>query len=81
MNNKQMVSEICDFVAYVDSFYNENTGVYPIMGMTTEMITIAIKTYIEGLDDSHTWGGGDSLDRERVRDIMLDQNSNLVFSH
>ena len=29
---------------------------------------------------SYSWGGGDSLDRERVRDIILDQPQ-FVWSH
>jgi hypothetical protein len=40
-------NEILDFVEYVDTFYNPVTGVYPIKGATVEVITKAIKTYIE----------------------------------
>ena len=29
---------------------------------------------------TYSWGGGDSLDRERVRDIILDQPQ-FVWSH
>ena len=29
--------------------------------------------------DTYTWGGGDSLDRERVRDILL--NSGYFLTH
>ena len=31
---EKIVNQICDFVAYVDSFYNEKSGLYPIKGMT-----------------------------------------------
>jgi hypothetical protein len=65
-------SEILDFVEYVDSFYNPVKGVYPIGGLTVELLTESIKTYLKTLNDSTiTWGGGDSVDRERVRDIIL----------
>lgn len=77
-------NEILDFVEYVDSFYNPFNGVYPIKGVTTKKITQAIKTYIAGVSESkaiyqegfvgQTWGGGDSVDREFVRDIIFAQN-------
>lgn len=74
MNINQIVSEICDFVSYVDSFYNENNGIYPIKGMTNQMILNATQKYIASQTETYTWGGGDSLDRERVRDIILEDN-------
>jgi hypothetical protein len=69
-------SEILDFVEYVDSFYNPVTGVFPIKGVTTKKITEAIKTYVGVIQwgQKITWGGGDSVDREFVRDIILEQN-------
>lgn len=60
--------EILDFVEYVDSFYNPITGIYPIEGATVAAITKAIEIY---LDTAQSWGGGDSVDREFVRDIIL----------
>ena len=78
-NVDEIVSEICDFVSYVDSFYNEKNGIYPIKGMTNEMVLDATKKYIASLTDEVTWGGGDSLDRERVRDIIL-ENNNVKWS-
>jgi len=38
------------------------------------MVLNATKKYIASLNDEMTWGGGDSLDRERVRDIILEDN-------
>jgi hypothetical protein len=67
-------NEILDFVEYVDTFYNPETGVFPIKGATVEVITKAIKTYVGGIQDVTTWGGGDSVDRERVRDIIFKDN-------
>ena len=72
---QEIVSMMCDFVAYVDSFYNEKSGVYPIKGMTNTMVLNAVQKYINSLNDEVTWGGGDSLDRERVRDIILEDNN------
>lgn len=64
--------EILDFVEYVDSFYNPVNGIFPIKGVTIKKITEAIKIYIVQLDAKPTWGGGDSADREFVRDIILE---------
>jgi hypothetical protein len=64
-------NEILDFVEYVDTFYNPVTGVYPIGGATVEVITKATKAYVGSLNNETTWGGGDSVDRERVRDIIF----------
>ena len=72
---QEIVSMMCDFVAYVDSFYNAKSGVYPIKGMTNTMVLNAVQKYINSLNDEVTWGGGDSLDRERVRDIILEDNN------
>ena len=76
-------NEILDFVEYVDSFYNPVTGVDPIAGATVEVITKAIKIYIAEVTRSDkekeqvwwdkTWGGGDSVDRERVFEIILEK--------
>ena len=70
---------LVDFLAYVDSFYNEKNGIYPIKGLTNDMIFTATLKYISSQTEDYTWGGGDSLDRERVRDIILADN-NLVFN-
>jgi|ETNvirenome_6_85_1030632.scaffolds.fasta_scaffold146596_2 hypothetical protein len=66
-----IVPEILDFVCYIDNFYNEKSGIYPIKGLTNDIIIDAIKKYIASLSASVTWGGGDSLDRERVSNIIL----------
>ena len=75
-NTNTIVDTLCDFIAYVDSFYNEKDGVYPIKGMTNTMVIKAVQTYITqiGEGESLEWGGGDSVDRERVRDIILADN-------
>ena len=67
--------EKSNFISYVDSFYNVKSGIYPIKGLTLKMIIIAVNKYMNSCDENITWGGGDSLDRERVRDIILEDNT------
>ena len=69
-----IVNQLCYFIAYVDSFYNEKNGIYPIKGITNSMIIKATQKYITSQTKDYTWGDGDSLDRERVRDIILVDN-------
>ena len=75
-NTKTIVDTLCDFIAYVDSFYNEKDGVYPIKGMTNSMVIKGVQTYITQIGESESLeqGDGDSVDRERVRDIILADN-------
>ena len=67
-----IVNQICDFVAYVDSFYNEKSGLYPIKGMTNSMVINAVKKHIEKVGQDFC---ADSVDREWVRDIILKDNN------
>ena len=71
---EKIVDTLVDFIAYVDSFYNEKNGIYPIKGLTNSMIIKATQKYITSQTKDYTWGDGDSLDRERVRDIILADN-------
>ena len=57
-----------DFINYVLSFYGEG-GIYD-QKRTKEQIAYATLIYLDNCDDNTTWGDGDSLDRERVRDYM-----------
>ncbi len=69
------VSEVVDFITDVESFYgNVPDAVYPI-GASPKMIIAATSKYLKSLNDKMTWGGGDSLDRERVRDILIEDNN------
>ena len=80
--------QLFDFMEYVWSFYGEHDDtLYPIKGLTKGDIFKAILTYKDRIiqaekDDNsyYTWGDGDSLDRERVRDIILEQ-SQFSWSH
>ena len=58
-----------EFVSYVYDFYGKN-GIYD-MGATRDNITTATIDYLAS-DDSLPFYG-DSLDRERVRDIMIEK--------
>lgn len=58
------------FVDYVYSFYGRN-GIYPMVGVTKKMITESTMYYLDTLCMNDFCG--DSLDRERVRDIMINQ--------
>ena len=72
--------QLDDFVDYVWSFYGEHDDtLYPIKGLTKKDIVDAFNIYIERIEKGDleyvhwTWGYGDSLDRERVRDILLEE--------
>jgi hypothetical protein len=56
------------FVDYVYDFYGPG-GIYPMSGLTRNAIAQTLQVYfgIIGPDDFY----GDSVDRERVRDILL----------
>ena len=70
-----------DFVDYVDSFYGVNDPLYPLEknGQPLSRVDIygAVYEYLQLCTDESetlcTWGDGDSLDRERVRAILLNQ--------
>ena len=74
---------LTNFVDYVDSFYGVNDPIYPMMSRETGQplnkhdIYGATQNYLSMCsDDSNelcVWGDGDSLDRERVRDILLQE--------
>ena len=93
MNSGTSSTELNDmfteFVNYVDSFYGQNDPLYPMMSQETKQpltqydISRATENYLSMCSDktnnSCEWGDGDSLDRERVRDILLyDYNYKFV---
>ena len=73
--------QLDDFVDYVDSFYGQNDPLYPLyyegQPLTKEDIRHASIVYLDRCQsedfENCTWGDGDSLDRERVRDILTDK--------
>ena len=74
---------LTDFVDYVYSFYarTKKMHLYPLFNVDTDKqvdkvdILSATYDYLHEVnkrnDDHFTWGDGDSLDRERVRDILV----------
>ena len=75
-----MFNSLEEFADYVWSFYSPKSDLYPIKSLTIEDVFHAIEIYIERLElpqdekyAHYAWGEGDSLDRERVRDIILEQ--------
>ena len=87
MNSGESSTELNDmltnFVKYVDSFYGQDDPLYPMMSRETKQplnkhdILCATENYLSMCSDESnklcTWGDGDSLDRERVRDILLEE--------
>ena len=87
MNSGQSSTELNDmltnFVNYVDSFYGQDDPLYPMMSRETKQplnkhdILCATENYLSMCSDENetlcTWGDGDSLVRERVRDILLEE--------
>ena len=85
MNSGTTSTELNDilsnFVEYVESFYGVNDPLYPLVkdGQPLSKVDIlgATEKYLGNCSDPKqelcTWGDGDSLDRERVRDILLDE--------
>ena len=73
------MESINEFADYVLSFYSPKSDLYPIKSLTIEDVFHAIEIYIERIEKGdleyvhYSWGYGDSLDRERVRDIILEQ--------
>jgi len=88
-SNTRLNDMLTEFVDYVDSFYGQNDPLYPMMSQETKQpltkydIYRATENYLSMCNDDSiencTWGDGDSLDRERVRDILLyDYNYKFV---
>lgn len=79
------IKQVTEFVNYVDMFYGTNDPVYPMTSQITKQplnkhdILRATLNYIDKIQKGDleyvhwTWGDGDSIDRERVRDILLDE--------
>jgi len=84
MTSLQIVNtlrQINEFVDYVDSFYGQNDPLYPLEyngePLNKTDIRHATIVYLDRCNNDDfelcTWGDGDSLDRERVRDILVEK--------
>ena len=70
-----------EFLDYCESFYlpSHKDVLYPIGGLTREELALATLNYLDLCEEgTHvTWGGGDSLDRERVRNFVIERRAVL----
>ena len=69
-----------EFLDYCESFYSPSHPdvLYPIDGLTREELALATLNYLDLCSSTDiTWGDGDSLDRERVRQLVIDNRSVL----
>ncbi len=75
--------EFTQFMEYCASFYlPEYPDVLcPIDGLTTRELVKAILKYLDLCEQQSSieWGDGDSIDRERVRDIILGKPTYLLL--
>jgi len=88
-----MLTKFIDLADYVWDFYSPKSDLYPIKGLTMEDVYAAIyeykqrllkvsynnPEYVAAYGKNYSWGYNDSLDRERVRDILL-ENPQLSWS-
>ena len=65
-----------EFLDYCMDFYNPYNGLYPIDGLTRAELALATLNYLDLCASTDiTWGDGDSLDRERVRDLVIQRRA------
>ena len=73
-SSTQLNDMLTEFVNYVYSFYGAPDALYP-MGATKVDIISATYDYLNAIttlnNERFTWGDGDSIDRERVRDFLV----------
>ena len=70
-----------EFLDYCESFYSPSHPdvLYPIDGLTREELALATLNYLDLCASTDiTWGDGDSLDRERVRNLVIERRA-VVF--
>ena len=81
-SNTRLSDMLDEFTDYVFSFYGDKKeALYPLFNVDTDKqvdkqdILSATYDYLKMInernDEHFTWGDGDSLDRERVRDILV----------
>ena len=70
--------ELALFHNYVMDFHGPDSDLYPIKGVDLEVVEKATNLLLVSCESdipecAHIeWGGGDTADRERVRDIIID---------
>ena len=71
-----------EFLDYCESFYSPSHPdvLYPIDGLTRGELALATLNYLDlcaASDGTVSWGDGDSLDRERVRDFVINRRATV----
>ena len=70
-----------EFLDYCESFYSPSHPdvLYPIDGLTREELALATLNYLDlcAVSDIVNWGDGDSLDRESVRNLVIERRAVL----
>ena len=76
---KNTMDNFKEFLDYCESFYSPSHPdvLYPIDGLTREELALATLNLLDLCEVGTlvTWGGGDSLDRERVRDFVIERRA------
>ena len=67
-----------NFTEYMMSFYGPQSELYPQMGFNEAQIAIATDIYKMRLDVRGVEFVGDSVDREAVRDIILEAREKVL---
>ena len=77
---KRIMHNFKEFLDYCESFSSPShpDALYPIDGLTRQELALATLTYLDlcaSSDGTVNWGDGDSLDRERVRDFVINRRA------
>lgn len=66
------------FIDYMMDFYGPDSEIYPELGFNETQIAIALGIYKMRLAQRGAEFVGDSVDREAVRDIILDARKSVL---
>jgi hypothetical protein len=66
------------FIDYMMDFYGPDSEIYPELGFNETQIAIALGIYKMRLEVKGDDFCGDSIDRENVRDIILEARKNVL---
>ncbi len=66
------------FTKYMLDFYGPDSEIYPELGFTELQVEIATAVYKMRLDAKGDEFCGDSVDRENVRDIILEARQSVL---
>lgn len=66
------------FINYMMDFYGPESEIYPELGFNETQIAIALGIYKMRLRSKGDEFVGDSVDRENVRDVILEARQNVL---